>query len=48
MPTAYSPEAQDRGFADPRAIPGAVPDWTDSTDWAYVGDPLVYPVIQMS
>jgi hypothetical protein len=48
MPTAYAPEAQGRGFADPRAIPLVVPDWTDATDWAYIVDPLVYPVIQMS
>lgn len=48
MPTAYSPEAQDRGFADPRPIPLTVPDWTDGTDWAYIVDPNVYPVIQMS
>ena len=48
MPTAYSPEAQDRGFADPRPVPVVVPDWTDATDWAYIVDPVVYPVIQMS
>lgn len=48
MPTTYAPEAQDRGFADPRAIPLVVPDWTDATDWAYIVDPRVFPVIQMS
>jgi hypothetical protein len=48
MPTTYTPEAQDRGFADPRAIPLVVPDWTDATDWAYIVDPAVYPVIMMS
>jgi hypothetical protein len=48
MPAVYSPEAQGRGFADPRPIPLVVPDWTDATDWAYVVDPAVYPVIQMS
>ncbi len=48
MPTTYTPEAQDRGFADPRPIPLVVPDWTDATDWAYIVDPAVYPVIQMS
>ncbi len=48
MPTSYVPEALDRGFADPRPIPLTVPDWTDATDWAYIVDPAVYPVIQMS
>lgn len=48
MPTTYTPEAQGRGFADPRAIPIVVPDWTDATDWAYIVDPAVFPVIQMS
>ncbi|MBP6786280.1 MAG: hypothetical protein KA170_01725 [Candidatus Promineofilum sp.] len=48
MPTAYMPEAQSRGFADPRPIPLVVPDWTDATDWAYVVDPALFPVIQMS
>ncbi len=48
MPTTYTPEAQDRGFADPRPVPLVVPDWTDGTDWAYIVDPKVFPVIQMS
>lgn len=48
MPTTYTPEAQDRGFADPRAVPLVVPDWTDTNDWAYIVDPAVYPVIMMS
>lgn len=48
MPATYAPEAQGRGFADPRPIPLVVPDWTDAGDWAYVVDPAVYPVIQMS
>ena len=48
MPTVYSPEAQGRGFADPRPIPLVVPDWTDATDWAYIVDPALFPVIQMS
>lgn len=48
MPTSYTPEAQDRGFADPRPVPLVVPDWTDATDWAYIVDPRVFPVIQMS
>ncbi len=48
MPTAYAPEAESRGFADPRPIPLAVPDFTDATDWAYIVDPLVFPVIHIS
>lgn len=48
MPTTYTPEAQSRGQFDPRPIPVVVPDWTDATDWAYLVDPAVYPVIQMS
>lgn len=48
MPATYTPEAQDRGFADPRPVPLVVPDWTDGGDWAYIVDPAVYPVIQMS
>jgi len=48
MPTAYAPEAVGRGFADPRPIPLVVPDWTDDNNWAYVVDPAVFPVIQMS
>ncbi|MGD2079026.1 MAG: hypothetical protein PVH18_11630 [Chloroflexota bacterium] len=48
LPTSYIPEAQDRGQADPRPVPIAVPDWTDATDWAYIADPMVWPVIHMS
>ena len=48
MPTSYQPQAQDRGPVDPRPIPLVVPDWTDATDWAYIVDPQVYPVIQIS
>lgn len=48
MPVTYTPEAQDRGYQDPRPIPLSVPDWTDATDWAYITDPKVFPVIQMS
>lgn len=48
MPTTYLPEAQDRGIGDPRPVPIAVPDWTDANDWAYIADPLVWPVIHMS
>ena len=25
-----------------------VPDWTDTTDWAYIVDPKLWPIIQMS
>lgn len=48
MPTTYLPEAQDRGVGDPRPEPIAVPNWTDATDWAYIADPRVWPVIHMS
>ena len=48
MPAAYAPEALGRGFADPRPIPLVVPDWSDDNNWAYVVDPAVFPVIQMS
>ncbi len=48
MPAAYAPEALGRGFADPRPIPLVVPDWGDDNNWAYVVDPAVFPVIQMS
>ena len=33
---------------DPRPVPLIVPDWTDATDYAYLVDPMVYPVIQIS
>jgi hypothetical protein len=33
---------------DPRPIPVAVPDWTDGTDWAYLVDPRLHPVIHMA
>ena len=48
MPTTYVPEAQDRGIEDPRPVPLVVPDWTDAADWAYIVDPMIYPVIQIS
>jgi hypothetical protein len=48
MPTTYTPEAQSRGFADPRPVPLAVPDFTDDNDWAYIADPQVFPVIHIS
>jgi hypothetical protein len=47
-PTAYTPEALARGPFDPRPIPIVVPNWTDATDWAYMVDPAVWPVIHMS
>ncbi|MFN2222018.1 MAG: hypothetical protein ACK2UH_05670 [Candidatus Promineifilaceae bacterium] len=48
VPTSYQPFAQERGEGDPRPVPIAVPDWTDGTDWAYITDPMVWPVIHMS
>ena len=33
---------------DTRPIPVAVPDWTDATDWAYIVDPRIFPVICMA
>ena len=33
---------------DPRPVPVMVPDWTDANDWAYLADPKLAPVIQMS
>ena len=33
---------------DPRPIPIAVPEWTDATDWAYLVDPRLHPVIHMA
>lgn len=48
MPTVYTPEAVDRGMYDSRVVPITVPDWTDATDWAYIVDPAMFPVIHMS
>ena len=48
LPTSYTPEAQARSAEDPRPVPLVVPDWTDATDWAYIVDPQIYPVIQIS
>lgn len=42
-----NPFAQDR-VGDPRPIPIAVPSFTDTNDWAYLVDPVVQPIIQMS
>ncbi|MFZ0547845.1 MAG: hypothetical protein WAM60_20535 [Candidatus Promineifilaceae bacterium] len=47
-PTTYLPEAEDRGLGDPRPVPLAVPHFTDANDWAYITDPMVWPVIHMS
>jgi hypothetical protein len=33
---------------DPRPVVVAVPDFTDTNDWAYLADPEVAPIIQMS
>lgn len=33
---------------DPRPIPIAVPEFTDTNDWYYLVDPMVAPIIQMS
>ena len=48
MPTAYTPEAQARNRADPRPVVVIVPDWTDGNDWAYLVDPGIFPVIQIT
>lgn len=48
VPVSYTPEAVGRGVFDPRPVPIVVPDWTDKNDWAYIVDPAVFPVIQMS
>jgi hypothetical protein len=42
-----NPYAQSRP-GDPRPIPIAVPEWTDTGDWAYITDPLLNPVICMA
>lgn len=52
-PTSYNPFAIGEGGRlytpdDPRPVPLAVPDFTDATDWAYLADPRVYPVLHMS
>ncbi len=33
---------------DTRPVPIAVPDWTDTNDWAYIVDPRIFPVICMA
>lgn len=48
-PTTYNPFAvSDRSPEDPRPVVLAIPDWTDATDWAYLADPNIWPVIMMS
>jgi hypothetical protein len=42
-----NPYAQDRP-GDPRPIPIAVPEFTDTGDWAYLIDPKIAPVICMA
>ncbi len=42
-----NPYAQDRP-GDPRPVPVLVPEWTDATDWAYIVDPRISPVICMA
>lgn len=33
---------------DPRPVPVVVPEWTDATDWAYIVDPRLHPVLVMA
>jgi hypothetical protein len=33
---------------DPRPVPIAVPEWTDTNDWAWIVDPKIAPVICMA
>jgi hypothetical protein len=42
-----NPYALDRP-GDPRVVPIAVPEWTDTNDWAYIVDPKIAPVICMA
>jgi hypothetical protein len=42
-----NPYAMDRP-GDPRPVPILVPEWTDVTDWAYIVDPRIAPVICMA
>ena len=47
----YGGNGNGLGLLDPavtRPIPVPVPEWTDLTDWAYLVDPQIFPVIQMS
>lgn len=38
----------DSRLGDPRPVPIAVPDWTDVTNWGYIVDPRLHPVIHMA
>ncbi len=38
----------DSRMGDPRPVPIPVPDWTDATNWGYIVDPRLHPVIQMA
>jgi len=42
-----NPYAMDRP-GDPRPVPIAVPEFTDTNDWAYLADPMVAPIICMA
>jgi hypothetical protein len=42
-----NPYAQDRP-GDPRPVVIPVPEWTDTTDWAWIADPRIAPVICMA
>jgi len=42
-----NPYAESRP-GDPRPLVVAVPDWTDNFKWAYLADPAIAPVLQMS
>lgn len=42
-----NPYAESRP-GDPRPIPIAVPEFADGTDWAYIVDPRLHPVIHMA
>ena len=37
----------DSRVGDPRPVPVPVPEWTDATDWAYLVDPRLHPVIHI-
>jgi hypothetical protein len=43
-----NPYAAPMGPYDPRPEIIAVPDWTDVTDWSYLVDPALHPVLMMS
>lgn len=47
-PTAREVLTESRGRMDPRPVPIVVPEWTDATDWAYLVDPAIWPVLHMS